>query len=277
MKLDVPTASAEPDTAKRETGTIARTIMVLRAIADTQVEPTLKDLADAVNLPTSTMHRLLDLLAKEGMVERDDVAKTFRPGMEFFRLASHVVSRMPLSTTAKPFLTAAMEECNESSYLGIFDAKANKLMFAAYAESAQMLNYRVPLNVPASLVVGASGLAVLAWLSPAQIDSVIETESANAAIKVPPKKKLLSALAEIRHRGYAHTFGERIKGAVGFFAPVFDGSGRVCASFGFTIPEVRFDAGLSAKLIKSILVHGSELSRTLGYSGPYPRPEENYK
>jgi DNA-binding IclR family transcriptional regulator len=277
MKLDVPTAAAEPDTAKRETGTIARTIMVLRAIADTQVELTLKDLADAVNLPTSTMHRLLDLLAKEGMVERDDLSRTFRPGMEFFRLASHVVHRMPLSSTARPFLIAAMEECNESSYLCILDAKANKLIFAAHAESAQMLSYRVPLNVPAPLVVGASGLAILAWMNPAQIDAVLETEAAHGTIKVPPRKKLLAALAEIRSQGYGHTFGERIKGAVGFFAPVFDGSGKVCASFGFTIPEVRFDAGVSVKLIKSILVHGGDLSRTLGYSGPYPRPAGSYK
>jgi DNA-binding IclR family transcriptional regulator len=277
MKQAASTEAPEAEGAKRETGTIARTIMVLRAIADTQVEPTLKDLADAVNLPLSTMHRLLELLMKEGMVARDDLSKTFRPGMEFFRLASHVVQRMPLSTTARPFLTAAMEDCGESSYLAILDAKANKLVFVACAESRQMLDYRVPLNVPVSLAVGSSGLAVLAWLGEDRIDAAIKAEiAAGNPDGVPSRKELMTALAEIRRIGYANTFGQRIKGAIGFFAPVFDGSGQVCASFGFTIPQVRFEPSVSNRLVQAILRHGGELSRALGYSAPYPRSAETY-
>jgi DNA-binding IclR family transcriptional regulator len=280
MKQVVTTAAVEPEGVKRETGTIARTIMVLRAIADTQVEPTLKDLADAVNLPLSTMHRLLELLMKEGMVARDDMTKTFRPGIEFFRLSSHVVNRMPLSTTARPFLVAAMEDCNESSYLAILDGKANKLIFAACAESKQMLDYRVPLNVPVSLAVGASGLAVLAWMSPERIDAVLKAEAATAAIttghEMPSRDELLATLAEIRQLGYANTFGQRIKGAIGFFAPVFDGRGEVCASFGFTIPQVRFEPSVSNRLVHAILLRGAELSKALGYSAPYPRPAQGY-
>jgi DNA-binding IclR family transcriptional regulator len=277
MKQVITTDAVEAEGTKRETGTIARTIMVLRAIADTQVEPTLKDLADAVNLPLSTMHRLLELLMKEGMVARDDMTKTFRPGIEFFRLSSHVVNRMPLSTTARPFLVAAMEDCNESSYLAILDAKSNKLIFAACAESKQMLDYRVPLNVPVSLAVGASGLAVLAWLSPERIDAVLKAEAvASPASEMPSRDEQLAKLAEIRQLGYANTFGQRIKGAIGFFAPVFDGRGEVCASFGFTIPQVRFEPSVSSRLVQAILRHGAELSKALGYSAQYPRPAQGH-
>jgi DNA-binding IclR family transcriptional regulator len=277
MKRVDLTVPPEPDSAKRETGTIARTIMVLRAIAETQVEPTLKDLANAVNLPPSTMHRLLELLMKEGMVARDDASKSFRPGMEFFRLASHVVNRMPLSTAARPFLTAAMEECGESSYLAVLDAKTNKLIFAACAESKQMLDYRVPLNIPVSLLVGGSGRAVLAWLEPERIETILKAEAAAYGMKTAAaQQQLLAALAEIRSLGYANTFGQRIKGAIGFFAPVFDGSGQVCASFGFTIPQVRFEASVSSRLIETIMRHGGQLSAALGYAGPYPRPAHAY-
>jgi DNA-binding IclR family transcriptional regulator len=277
MKQVVATEAAEIEGTKRETGTIARTIMVLRAIADTQIEPTLKDLADAVNLPLSTMHRLLELLMKEGMVARDDMTKTFRPGIEFFRLSSHVVNRMPLSTTARPFLVAAMEDCNESSYLAILDGKSNTLIFAACAESKQMLDYRVPLNVPVSLAVGASGLAVLAWMSPERIDAVLKAEAvANPTGERPSRDEQLAKLAEIRQLGYANTFGQRIKGAIGFFAPVFDGRGEVCASFGFTIPQVRFEPSVSNRLVQAILRRGGELSKALGYSAPYPRPAQGH-
>lgn len=264
------------ETTERETGTIARVVMVLRAVADQQEPPTLKTLAEALNLPTSTMHRLLDLLANEHMIERDDATKTFRPGLEFFRLASRVVHRTPLSTLARPFLDQSARDANESCYLCLFDAKANKLVFVTSAASNQMLDYRVPLNTPYSLVVGASGLSVLAWLSPQRIDVIVDAEKAEGEIKVPPRKVLNRYLEEIRVRGYGHTFGQRIKEAVGFFAPVFDGSGNVCASYGFTVPQARYEESNASRLARIVMRDAGGLSKALGYTGAYPRPHQTY-
>jgi len=272
MKRASLPSSSDDDNTKRETGTTARTIIVLRAVADSQSEPTLKDLAESINLPLSTTHRLLELLIKEGMVERDDVRKTFRPGMEFFRLASRVISRMPLAAMARPFLEAATHDCGESAYLAGLEPRTNKLIFLANAESTQLLDYRVPLNTPTSLTTGASGRAVLAWLAPERIQEVIRNESSQGAYpnSTAEKKELIAALAEIRERGYANTFGKRIPGAIGFFAPVFDGSGQVCASFGFTVPEIRFDARVSVRLAEAIMRHGHAMSKALGYTNAYP-------
>lgn len=258
--------------AERETGTVARVVMVLRAIADSEEAPTLKQIADAVNLPPSTMHRLLELLAAEHMVERDDATKTFRPGLEYFRLASRVVHRTPLASLAKPFLDNASRDANESCYLGMYDAKAGKLVFVASAASQQMLDYRVPLNTPFSLVVGASGLSVLAWLDDARIDEIYALEKTHGDVVLPTRKALHQSLAEIRQQGYGNTFGQRIKEAVGFFAPVFDGDGAVRASFGFTVPQSRYLARHGARLAGIILRHAGGLSKALGYTGPYPRP-----
>lgn len=264
------------DVSERETGTVARTVMVLRAVADQEEPPTLKTLAEALNLPTSTMHRLLDLLTNEHMIERDDATKTFRPGVEFFRIASRVVHRTPLATLARPFLDKSAREANESCYLCLFDAKANKLVFLSSAASNQMLDYRVPLNVPYSLVVGASGLSVLAWLPSARIDQIVDAEKAEGEIKVPARKVLNQYLEEIRARGYAHTFGQRIKEAVGFFAPVFDGSGNVCASYGFTVPHSRYQERNADRLAQIVLRDAGGLSKALGYTGAYPRPAQTY-
>lgn len=271
-KRAAPPSLPETDNTRRETGTTARTIIVLRAVADSPEEPTLGDLAESVNLPLSTTHRLLDLLMKEGMVERDDIKKTFRPGMEFFRLASKVVGRLSLSAVARPYLEAATRECGESAYLGGLESRTNKLVFLAHVESKQLLDYRVPLHTTTSLTTGASGRAILAWLDTERIQEIIRSEASQGAYpaNASEKKELLASLSEIRERGYANTFGKRIPGAVGFFAPVFDGTGQVCASFGFTVPEVRFDARISVKLAEAIMRHGAAMSKALGYAHDYP-------
>ena len=254
-----------------DTGTISRAVSVLRAVADARTPPTLKVLAQTLHLPLSTMHRLLDLLGKQGMVDRDEVTRTYRPGFEFFRLASMVVHRMPLQDVARPFLLSAAEQGGESAYLGLLDQRLLKILFITHAASEQLLDYRVPMNVPYSLSRGSSGLAVLAWLEPAQIERVIEDEHSAGRMT---REALRTALQSVREQGCAHTRGQRIPGAVGFFAPVFDARERICASFGFTVPEARYDVGSRVRLSEIAMHHAGELSRAIGYPGAWPRPAE---
>jgi DNA-binding IclR family transcriptional regulator len=262
-----------PPASDRETGTIARTVLVLRAIAQAREEPTMKELADTVNLPISTMHRLLDLLMREGMVDRNDTTRAFRPGFEFFRLGSLVVHRMPLKAVARPFLVGAAREAGESSYFGLLDERSLKLVFINHAESGQMLDYRVPLNVPYALSTGSSGQAALAWLAPAVVERVIAAEDPDGRRDPADTRR---ALVQIREHGFANTHSQRIQGAVGFFSPVFDAGERVCGTFGYTMPESRYKKKDRERLGGLAMKYAGDLSRTIGYPGAWPRPAKNY-
>ena len=52
-------------------GTVARTLSVLRIVAEAKTSVGVKDVADALQLPMSTSHRLLDLLLGEGSLDLD--------------------------------------------------------------------------------------------------------------------------------------------------------------------------------------------------------------
>jgi DNA-binding IclR family transcriptional regulator len=267
-------AAKQGSGAERETGTIARTVLVLRAVAQARQEPTMKELADTVNLPISTMHRLLELLMQEGMVERDDITRTFRPGFEFFRLGSLVTHRMPLQAVARPFLDGAAREAGESSYLAMLDQRALKLVFISGVESGQMLDYRVPLNVPYALSTGSSGLAALAWLGSDKVDRVLANDD---PLNRRDHRAIRRMLIEIRDQGYSHTRGQRISGAVGTFSPVFDGREQIVGTLGYTVPETRFQKKDRARLAGLAMHYAGELSRTLGYPGIWPRPASTYQ
>jgi DNA-binding IclR family transcriptional regulator len=71
-------------------------------------------------------------------------------------------------------------------------------------------------------------------------------------------------LAAIRARGYALSFGQRIPGAVGLFAPVFAADGQVAGSIGYTIPEQRFRRASEAALSRRIRELAAGLSTALG-------------
>lgn len=259
VKAAVPGAAAE-----RETGTVARVLMVLHEVAAAPLPLAMKELADRLNLPLSTMHRLLEMLAREGMVERDAVARTFRPGQAFYRMASHVVSRMPIRALAAPFLQAAVQAVDESAYLCLLDARAWRVQFARAAASTHLLDYRVPLDTPLRLTTGASGLSILAWLEVERAQEIVAAEVASGELTKAEAQRVLAALPPIRTRGYAHTFGQRIPGAVGIFAPVFDASGAVCGSLGFTVPELRYAKTAHERLAATARRQAQALSHALG-------------
>jgi DNA-binding IclR family transcriptional regulator len=255
------------------TGTVSRAVRVLRALADFNGDVGLKELAEHLELPPSTVHRLLDLLAGEGMVERDEAVPLYRPGLEFYRVAASVYNRMSPRKVALPFLREAAADNDENVYLGLVDLRAGKMVFAAAAESSHLLSYRITFNEPQSLVTGASGLAILSWLKDEDAERVIADESRAGLIKdAKARTALKGEMQRTREQGYAHSTGQRIKGAVGIFSPVFDASGNVIGSFGYTVPEMRYKNSDLPKLSKAVVRHAAALSHALGYSGGDTQP-----
>jgi hypothetical protein len=58
---------------------------------------------------------------------------------------------------------------------------------------------------------------------------------------------------------------------------VFDARGHVCGTFGYTVPETRFEDSDRARLGGLAMHYAGELSRTLGYLDAWPRPADSYQ
>jgi len=264
-----PSAPGEDSALKpAETGTVARAIAVLRAVAESGGGTQIKRVSAQLQLPASTIHRLLELLMREGMVERDEAVPIYRVGPEFFRLASVVSNEHPLQAIATPFLEQAVAVSNETAYLCMYLPRERRLTFATGVESPHTLGYRVRTNEPQSLLTGASGRSILAWLAADDLEAVLarEGQAAGASDEAGESRTgLASDLASIRARGYALSFGQRIAGAVGIFAPVFNASGRVTGSLGYTIPEHRYDAAREPEFASNACRLAAALSVSLGY------------
>jgi DNA-binding IclR family transcriptional regulator len=257
---------ATPRRQAADTGTIARTVAVLAVIADAAAGVRIRELAARLALPASTVHRLLERLIGEGMVERDAQAPVYRAGPEFLRMAARVVHAHPLQSIAAPFLDEAVRTTNETAYLCLYLPAEHRLSFVTHRESTHPLGYRVRSNEPQSLLVGASGRSILAWLDePARAAAFAREASHGAPTRsLPGRRALLQDLAAIRARGYALSFGQRIPGAVGLFAPVFAADGQVAGSIGYTIPEQRFRRASEAALSRRIRELAAGLSTALG-------------
>lgn len=221
-------------------GTIARSVLVLRLIAECKAT-TIREASAALKLAPSTIHRLFELLAREGMVEQDKRDRSYRAGPEFFRVAAQVVSRYDLRTIALPIMREVVAACEETCVLGLYLPTVHKMTLAERVDSTLLLRYQLPMNNHLSLLSGASGRSILAFLPPEQIDLILrqEKETATSGQANPSRIKLSQELKAIRAHGFAVSRGEIIEGAMAIAAPVIGAEGSAIASLGVTAPNER--------------------------------------
>jgi DNA-binding IclR family transcriptional regulator len=256
-------------------GTVGRVMQLLACLAEADGPVSIKFLCQSLKLPASTVHRLLGLLGNEGIVERSADRPSYAAGLELVRIASLLAAKVRIVDIAKPFVRAVVQDCDETCCLIQYVPPQRKVM-ALHAEfSSHPLRYRIDLFQPHSLLWGATGRAVLAFLKPDEIEAAIDDNDASpgTGALLPSRKALLADLADIRGRGYAITSGQKIAGAVGIATPVFNSERRVIGSLCITIPETRFNKKAQLRLSQILMQRAGELNRALGFE-PLPAAAE---
>src|SRR5688500_10363898 len=90
--------------AEPPSGTVARVMAVFRAVVESPADISVAELTVLLGLPRPTVHRLLDLLAKEDMLEPDPATRRWRPTAECQRLGALLTSKRDLVVLARPVL-----------------------------------------------------------------------------------------------------------------------------------------------------------------------------
>lgn len=256
------------------TGTVSRALQLLAVLAESDGPVTVKQVSEQMGLAPSTAHRLLNLLRKEDFVSvASGGSGLYRIGPEFYRVAAQVMSSESQPTLAQQSLDIIAAQFNETVLFGMYVPSESAMTFAAVARGEHKLQYQIDLHRPLSLIWGASGKSILAYLTQDTVEALYakaETSPAQNA-PLPALNKLLDDLEQIRTQGYAHSVSEKLPDARGVAAPVFDHHGIV-GCICLTMPTNRVpSAGLQA-ITDAIIHHAEKLSEMFGYRRRQPKP-----
>ncbi|WP_162580946.1 IclR family transcriptional regulator [Variovorax sp. PBS-H4] len=265
MRRNISASSAGAPQVSPDTGTVSRVALLLRLAAEQREAFTLKDIASAAGLPVPTVHRLLDLLAREGLIAPEGGRRGYRIGTELYRIGSLVKVNTPIPRLINGILSSAVAEVDETCHFAQYLPAQLAVMFDSSVDSSHPLDFRWEVHKPLSLVWGASGRTILAYLPEEKVDQALAAELTWSPTRTPPtRKELLEALAEIRRLGYAFTRGQRVPGAMSILAPVFDENNLIYGALGFVIPEPRFDPARMNVLAQTAKKYAGQLSAALG-------------
>jgi IclR family transcriptional regulator, KDG regulon repressor len=254
-----------PATAsEKETGTVRRVLLLLTSLVDHQGESA-QSLATRLNLPRSTVHRLLAMLRANGFA--DSAVGSFEPGPELFRLAGRLSSRMPYRKLAEPYLQALSAEFRETSILALLLREQLKMYYAAKGSPADPMRYNIELGALEPLVWGATARVLLAHLSEQEVAIALARRELSPARQLKPHDtEVRKSLQQIRRDGYGITHAHRTPNTVGIAAPFFDGEGQVVGSLGFLIPEFRWTSAPQDAVVRALTEAAARMSRQLGHA-----------
>jgi DNA-binding IclR family transcriptional regulator len=248
----------------KETSTVKRVLLLLQCLVDHPGESA-QALAQRLNLPRSSVHRLLATL-RENEYAGHEAGGTFGPGLEIYRMAAKLGGHMPYRRLAEPYLQALSAQFHETSLLTLLERRQLKMFHAASGSPDDPMRYNIGLNVLEPLVWGATARVILAHLSPQEIDSAIAAGGPSPVQGLAPDpREIGEALARIRREGYAVTHSHRTPNTVGVGAPFFDADGAVVGSLGFLIPSFRWEQSDAERVITALREAADALSARLGY------------
>jgi DNA-binding IclR family transcriptional regulator len=241
-------------------GAADRLAYLLKLIASGPPRFTLGEMADRAQLPASSVHRLLQVLLRSGLVERGG-GQSYRQGRELHRMASHLVANFDLVRSARPCLQELVANWGETAVLCVYSPTLRKAVIADVAETSNPLRFAVERGGEIALPWGSLGRAILAFLPAGEIEAITRESTVGPLTGRPrsSRPEMEQALAQIRIERVARYYNPD-HDIAGIAGPIFGADGEILGCIGVTMPSKRFQLHLEDDLATAVRETAEQLS-----------------
>jgi len=243
------------------TQSIDRAGEMLARLLDSDAPMSLRDLAEAADLPKSTASRLLTALERHGLVHQTGQRGKLEPGPAILRFAHRGGVERHLVELAQPALEAVSEASHETVNLSVptpvgVDHLAQvdgRHFLGAGQWVGRRVDYHCTANGKVLLAFGAAELppGELKRMTPA---TLVEHAALDRQLHI------------VRREGFATAIDELEVGLSALAAPVRGPRGHVIAALSISGPTLRLTGARIAELAPVLLHEADALSERLGAS-----------
>lgn len=251
---DVATSTGAP--------TVGAALRILSFMAAQQGPVAAATLARALDLPRSSVYRLLGELAEHGFVLHFREARRYGLGIAAFELSSGYVRQEPVTRLGRPVLAALVDRVGESAHLAVLVGREVVYLVEERAPRRPALVTDVGVRLPSHLT--ASGRALLAELPREQVRALFPDAAAlDVGGATPTLRDLRAELVRTRQRGFAVEDGEITAGFASVAVAVTDRAGWPVASLAVTFESGAVGDGRRDELVAAVRRHAGELRRRM--------------
>lgn len=216
-----------------------RAFAILELIAGAETPPSLDDLTRGSGLPKPTVYRILRLLIRGGLAQRDLGEKRYCVGTRTSALSLQVQTRSPFRAQRHAALSRLVDEIGETCNFTMLDGA--EVVYLDRVETPEKVRLQMDVGSRVPLHCTASGKLFLAHLPPGQMRRVLGAGPLERCTErtITSIEALERELKKIRASGISTDCGEYLYGSVCLAVPVTDPGGGVCAAIAVHGPAPR--------------------------------------
>jgi DNA-binding IclR family transcriptional regulator len=267
MAFRLVESSTPPDSGSAASSTL-RAFAVLEQIATSDESLTLEELTRLSALPKPTVHRILQLLMRGGLVERQQsLDKRYVVGPRVCALALAVQMHSPRRSERRAILARLVETIGETCNFTMLDG--SEVVYLERVETSADVRLHMDAGSRVPLHCTASGKLLLSALTQAQVRRLLgpgplprytDRTITNLAL-------LERELVKIRASGVGSDVGEYLVGSVCLAVPVYDPQGRMCAAIAVHGPAPRMTLRKGHSFLPALRSAADEIAATLMPAG----------
>jgi DNA-binding IclR family transcriptional regulator len=250
--------AAEPSAGP---GTVGKALEVLDAVAASPGGVRFAELETRGRYPKATLYRLLQTLAREGMVQHDPDSGLYTLGMRLVRLAHVAWRHSSLAPIARPHLDALSADLGQTVHLAQLDH--GQVLYVDKRNAAQPVEmYSEAGKVGPAYCTGV-GKVLLAHVPAPELDRLLSQQSFHrfTPSTLTDAAALRAELARIRAEGVGYDREEHEAGIICIAVPVLSAQGRCLGALSVTGHADRMTAADLAAFLPALRAAAARISQ----------------
>lgn len=247
---------------------------ILRCFAADTPELTVTEVAARTDMPKSTVSRLLQTMAEQGLVEQHEATRRYRVGLLPFRLGQLYYAHVQVVDLVEAAIQDLVEETGFTGYIGVLNDADIVILRKQHGRYPVQMVLPAGSRIPAAST--AFGKALLARLSDEQVRKKLPAVLADRVNGARvPIAKLLSELDEVRQQHWA-VGGRTFPGMCAIGAAVGSADDQQAIGFSLSFPDNAVDAKARAAIADRVVAVARKLAATTAdpFWASHPAPPD---
>ena len=199
----------------KQSGTVKsadRVLDIIELLASEQEPMNLTEISRALDMPTSSIYKIIKNLLARGYLESDEQEKQFRLGYKILEVGTKYTQNTNLVTEFQYVSQRIVSEINEAVYLSIRNGK--NVLYIAEKQSLQPIRFVSHLGMQLPMHATAMGKMLLSELSDTDIEQLYPEEELGTLTEntIHERSSLIEEVSRIRKEKLAYSRSESVQG-----------------------------------------------------------------
>jgi DNA-binding IclR family transcriptional regulator len=249
-------------------GTFTKIMTVVRCVAEHAEGVRFPELLDRLELPKSTLHRILQSLQAERLLCFDEQGRRYRLGYGLLELARQSWERTDIRREAQHVMAELMAQTSETVHLAVLDGP--DVVYVDKVESPQTMRMGSAVGARNPAYCTGVGKALLAFVEPRELARRLDGYKFHAFTPntIVSEKRLVEELNRIRTTLVAVDNEEHEIGVRCAAAPIFNYQGMAIASISVAVPTFRWNPRRFRLLMDRVRLAAASITTSCGGIAP---------